>query len=161
MDTVDMMIDYPHLGNEFLTWMWWSCDTKEGFEFAVGNKIVFAKEKDTVTIKGDESEVVIGKVAMLDGYVVNEMQLIFSKDDPRFLFTVKGCDLSMNGLKLPKSGQDSEDDEEDGIILERVMLIEEVSSVIDKIFKEYILERLSRVEWSVTVQKIKDWINEG
>lgn len=161
MDVVDMYEEYPFIGNEFLTWMWFSCETKRDFEFALGNKIVFARDKDTISIKGDESEAIVGKVAMLDKYVVSEMQLIYSSDDPRFVFTMKGFDLSMNGLKLPKVEGDGSDNEEEGLVLERIYLIEEVSSVIDKIFKEFILERFDTSEWPKTVQKIKDWINEG
>jgi hypothetical protein len=161
MDVIDMYLDYDHIGNEFLTWMWFKGETDQTFQFAVGNKIVFSKEKETVTIKGEESELIIGKVAMSDGYVVSEMQVIYSSDDPRFLFTMKGSDLSFSGLKVPKVEGDGSDNEEEGMILEKVSLVEEITSVIDKVFKQFILERVDSSGWEVTVQEIKGWINEG
>lgn len=161
MDTVDMYTDFQYLGNEFLTWMWFKGETYKDFQFSVGSKIVFSKEKETVTIKGEESELIIGKVAMLDGYVVTEMQIVYSSDDPRYTFTMKGSDLSFNGLKMPKVEGDGSDNEEEGMILEKVYLIEEITSAIDKIFSEFILLRVDSIGWSDTVQKIKDWINEG
>lgn len=161
MDVVDMYSEYPHIGNEFLTWMWFKGETDKDFQFSVGNKIVFSKDKDTVTIKGDESELIIGKVAMSDGYIVSDMQIVYSSDEPRFTFSMKGKDLSFNSLKTPKIIIDENEDDEDGYILEKVYLINEIASAIDNIFKEFILERVNRTEWDNTVQTIKLWINEG
>lgn len=161
MDVVDMYSEFPHIGNEFLTWMWFKGETDPAFKFAVGSKIVFSKEKDTVTIKGDQDELIIGKVAMSDGYIVSEMQLVYSSDDPRFSFSMKGSDMSFNGLKTPKVEGDGSDDEEEGLILEKVSLIEEIASVVDNVFKQYILMRVDEDEWRDTVHKIKNWINEG
>lgn len=161
MDIVDMYTEYQHIGNEFLTWMWYKTDTDKDFNFAVGKKIVFSKEKEAVTISGEESELIIGKVAMSDGYIVTAMQIIYSSDDPRFTFTMKGSDLSFNGLKTPKVEGDESEDDEDGMLLEKIYLIEEITSVIDKVFKQFILERVDGSQWSDTVLKIKQWINEG
>ena len=161
MDLVDMIVDFPHIGNEFLTWMWFNGETDKNFQFAVGNKIVFSRDKDTVTIKGDESELIVGKVAMSDGYVVTEMQLIFSAADPRFSFTMKGSDLSFNALKMPKVVNGEDDESDDGLILSKISLVEEICSEVDKIFKQFILERVDATEWGNTVQRIKQWINEG
>jgi hypothetical protein len=141
--------------------MWFKGETDKDFQFSVGNKIVFSKEKETVTIKGEESELIIGKVAMLDGYVVTKMQIVYSSDNPRYTFTMKGSDLSFNSLKMPKVEGDGSDNEEEGMILEKVYLIEEITLAIDKIFSEFILLRVNSIGWSDTVQKIKDWINEG
>ena len=161
MDLVDMIVDFPHIGNEFLTWMWFKGETDKSFQFVVGNKIVFTRDKDTVTIKGDESELIVGKVAMSDGYVVTEMQLIFSAADPRFSFNMKGSDLSFNGLKMPKVTGGDDDESDEGLILTKISLIEEICSEVDKIFKQFILIRTSANEWMSVVNDIKQWINAG
>lgn len=165
MDTVDKLIEFPFLGNEFLTWMWYKGETVQDFNFAVGNKIMFAKFSDgkvieSVTIKGEGDDLIVGKVAMLDGFIVSEMQLVYSKDDPRYYFSMKGADLSLNGLKMPKVAMDENGDEDEGYILASMLMVEEVTSIIDKAFSEFIMERMSD-EWVVTVENIKNWINEG
>ena len=161
MDVVDKFEEYGFIGNDFLTWMWFMGETSPNFPFVVGNKIVFSKDKDTVTIKGDESELIIGKVAMTDGYVVSEMQLVYSADDPRFSFTMKGNELSFNGLKVPKVIGDDNDDEDEGLILTKISLVEEITSEFDNIYESYITSRVDHKEWNSIVEKMKYWINEG
>lgn len=165
LDTVDKLIEYPFIGNEFLTWMWYKGETVQDFNFAVGNKIVFSKSSDgkiceSVTIKGEGDDLIVGKVAMSDGFIVSEMQLVYSKDDPRYYFSMKGTDLSFNGLKMPKIVGDDNDEDDEGLILASMLMIDEVTSIIDKAFSEFIIERMSD-EWVVTVEDIKKWINEG
>lgn len=161
MDVVDMYSEFPFIGNEFLTWMWFKEDTEDGFEFSTGNKIVFSKETETITIKGEESELIIGKMAMIDGYIVTEMQMIYSSDNPEYTFTMKGSDLSFSGLKTPIVKGDGSNNEEEGMILENMYLIDNVTSAIDKIFKRFILDRVEDSTWNDTVDKIEKWINEG
>lgn len=165
MDTVDKLTEFPFLGNEFLTWLWFKGETVQDFPFTVGNKIVFSKTFDgkvveSVTIKGEDSELIVAKVAMSDGFIVTEMQMIYSFDDPRYYFTMKGSDLSFIGLKMPKLVGDEDGNEDEGYILGTMAMIEEITAIIDKTFSEFIMERMSD-NWVTTVSKIKEWINEG
>ncbi len=161
MDVVDMYSDFPFIGNEFLTWLWFKEDTESGFEFCTGTKIVFTKESETITIKGEESELIIGKMAMIDGYIVTEMQIVYSSDDPQYTFTMKGSDLSFNGLKTPIVEGDGSDNEEEGLIIENIYLINDVASAIDKLFRRFILDRVEDSTWRDTIENIEKWINEG
>lgn len=159
MDMTVMYEDYKHIGNEFLTWIWFQTDKEKDFNFSVGNKVVFSREKDTVTIKGEESDIIVGKVAMSDEYIVSEMQLIYSTDDPRFSFVIKGQDLSLRSLKVPATQNDGED--MDGYIIEKMSYVEELYSAIDKLYKEFILLRTDEKKWREVTQWIKSWIEEG
>lgn len=157
MDVVDMYEDYGFLGNEFLTWLWFRMEAQEPEEFPClpGSKIVLTKEKESVTIKGEESDLMIGKIALLDGFVVTEMNLRIES----YSFTLKGSDMSFNGLKMPKVEGDGSENEEEGIILEKIYLIQDVSEKLDTLFKEFIELRLG--EWENELRSIKIWINEG
>lgn len=156
MDVVDMYEDYGFLGNEFLTWMWFKMETQpEEFNCIPGSKIVLTKEKESVTIKGEESDLIIGKIALLDGFIVTEMNLHIES----YSFTIKGSDMSFNGLKMPKVEKDGSENEEEGIILEKIYLIQDVSEKLDTLFKEFIQLRVDN--WPETLTKIKYWINEG
>lgn len=156
MDVVDMYEDYGFLGNEFLIWMWFKMETQpEENPCLPGSKIVLTKEKESVTIKGEESDLVIGKIALLDGFVVTEMNLRIES----YSFTLKGYDMSFNGLKTPKVEKDGSENEEEGIILEKIYLIQDVSEKLDSLFKEFIQLRVDN--WPETLTKIKYWINEG
>lgn len=159
MDMTVMYEDYKHIGDEFLTWIWYQTDKVKDFNFSVGSKVVFSREKDTVTIKGEESDIIVGKVAMSDGFIVSEMQLIYSADDPRFSFTLKGQDLILKGLKVPATQNDGDD--MDGYIIEKMSYVEEIYSAVDKLFKEFILIRVDEDEWNNVTQSIKQWIIDG
>lgn len=153
MNSVDKINNYKHLGNDFLTWLYFETDTMST-EFIQGNKIILSKDKESISIKG-ESDLIIGKVALSDGFVVTQMTV----DVQSYSFSLKGADLCLNGLRMPKVEGDGSKDEIDGMILEKIYLIEEVFRLFDDIFKEYIKIRINN--WPETVQKIKRWINEG
>lgn len=142
--------DYNFLGNEFLTWLWFKMET-QSFDCVPGSKIVLSKEKESVTIKGEESDLIIGKVALTDGFVVSEMNIVYDG----YSFTLKGSELAFNGLKTSKV----ELDESDGLILENIYFVEEVSEKLESLFKEFILLRIDN--WSETLTKIKYWVNDG
>lgn len=142
--------DYDFLGNEFLTWLWFKMET-QNFDCVPGSKIVLSKEKESVTIKGEESDLIIGKVALTDGFVVSEMNIVYDG----YSFTLKGSELAFNGLKTPKV----ELDESEGLILENIYFVEEVSEKLESLFKEFILLRVDN--WPETLRKIKYWVNDG
>lgn len=159
MNVTEMFSDYDHIGKEFLTYLWFKIDTDPNFELSVGKKVVFSKEKDTVTIKGEESDIIVGKVAMTDEFVVSEIQLMYSNGEKNHSFSVKGEDLSLRGFKGPKVEYNDEDI--DGFLLEKISYIEEAIEIMDSLFEHFIILRVNTEEWDKTVLKISDWIQEG
>lgn len=154
MDIVEMLEDYVFIGNEFLTWLWFKMDIQE-VDCYPGNKIVLSGDKECISIKGEDSDLIIGKVALTDGLVVTEMNIAYNS----LSFTLKGSDLALNGFKTPKIKGDGSENEEEGLILENIYFVEKAFEKLDNLFDEFINVRMNN--WNNEIIRIKKWVNDG
>lgn len=166
MDMTLKHANYTFLGYEFLLYLWFKGEVVKDFPIVIGDKIVFSKFNDegkiveSITIKGEESDAIIGKVAMTEGFSLTEMKIEYSKDNPTHSVTLKGSELALNSLKCPKVEKAESDSDADGVILENIYHIETISNAIDKEYASYIISRVDGT-WSSVVKSIKEWIEEG
>ncbi|MFP4446688.1 MAG: hypothetical protein ACLFPD_10640, partial [Desulfosudaceae bacterium] len=107
---------YKFLGHEFLTWLWFLIEqSPDDFKDAedrpatlrIGNRIVLENSRreavETITIKGSESELEEGRLAVKKGAVVTEMNLYFYFSDQLWIFDIKGESLDVSNLKVPET----------------------------------------------------------
>jgi hypothetical protein len=164
---------YKFIGYEFLTWLWFATETKsenlialnpEMTHLTIGNRIVLEnrahKTSETITIKGDDADLKEGILALNKGALVVELQLIYQSDHHEWLFTLKGESLSYFNLKLPQTGPLESKEDIEGLVLEKVYLIEKLMKGMDKLYTEFIRFRLHS-KWSETiVPEMKAWIGK-
>lgn len=164
---------YKFVGQEFLTWLWYMIDNEmdiltaaepEMESIAIGNKVVFENRnlKDTVeviSIKGDESDLAEGTIALSKGAMVSEMTLVITSNENQWRFGIKGENLSLSSLRVPETGNiENKEDEEDGAILEKMFLCDKAVSIMEGLFKLFIKLRVSD-DWSrSTVPAMQKWI---
>ena len=164
---------YKFLGNEFLTWLWFSIEkdqtffgenSREKVVIEIGNRVVLEKHRkdsdrqETITIKGDDASLDEGIIALRKGAVVSEINLLYKVDDQTWHFTIKGESLHITGLKTPESGNISTEDDIDGAVLEKFFLYDRLLAIIDNAFQKFLKIRLSD-EWKTEeIIKIKNWI---
>lgn len=164
---------YKFLGNEFLTWLWFSIENdqtffgenkKESVVIEIGNRIVLEKHRkesdrqETITIKGDDASLDEGIIALRKGAVVSELNLVYKADDQEWNFTLKGESFHITGLKTPESGSVSNEEDIDGAVLEKFYFYDRLLIIVDNAFQKFIKIRLSD-EWKSTeINKIKNWI---
>ena len=105
---------YRFLGNEFLTWIWFTIENDEDAirqcdpdaqSLDVGNRMVlehrWANGMETVAIKGDAAGLEEGLLALSKGAQVTEINLIYKSGALQWQFSLKGESLSFsNFLKL-------------------------------------------------------------
>ncbi len=165
---------YKFLGDEFLTWLWFSMEKdrnrfitpdKEPFLIEIGNRIVLENRiNDTVesiTIKGDDAGLEEGILSLKKGALVTELNLIYKVGNQEWKFSIKGENLSFSGLKHPDIGVFESDDQVEGLVLEKLFLFEKVSNIIDALFKIFINIRL-QPEWKADfIPAINKWIQSG
>ena len=162
---------YKFIGNEFLTWLWFTIDTDQHFfqtvdetitSLYLGNRIVLENSiNDTIeliTIKGDDAGLEEGLLSLRKGAVVIEMNLSYKTENQDWNFTLKGESLSFSSLKVPETGPVETKEDIEGMVLEKVYLYEKVIELVSRLFN-FFLKLRSTVEWNQqTVPKIKKWI---
>jgi hypothetical protein len=162
---------YKFIGNEFLTWLWFTIDTNQPFfktvdktitSLYLGNRIVLENNindaSEIITIKGDDAGLEEGILSLRKGAVVIEMNLSYKTENQDWKFTLKGESLSFSGLRVPETGPLESKEDIEGLVLEKAYLYEKAIDLVNRLFNIFLKIR-SSVEWNQkTVPKIKNWI---
>jgi hypothetical protein len=164
---------YRFLGNEFLTWIWFTIENDEETirqcdediqSLDVGNRMVlehrWANGIETVAIKGDDAGLEEGLLALSKGAQVTEINLIYKSGSLQWQFSLKGESLSFSGLKLPETAAAEQSEDMEGIVLEKLYLYEKPFNFIDELYRRFIELRLSR-QWEESLTGIRKWIQTG
>ena len=164
---------YKFLGHEFLTWLWFIIETDadrlkdaegQAVVLEIGDRIVLENNRqenvETITIKGSESELEEGRLALARGAVVNELNLRLAQQELLWIFDIKGESLSLSGLKLPEmTDLDVPDkDSKEAVVLEKMELCENAVSFVHHLYQEFATLRISTAWAGKTVPQIKNWI---
>ena len=164
---------YKFLGNDFLTWIWYLIETdknithlinaKETITLEVGNAIVLEnnlgdKSTEKISIKGDQAGLEEGTTALKKGACVIQINLICKINEDEYKFTIKGESFNVTGLKTPKTDLSSNEDEMEGLVLEKAFLSFKIFEVIDTLFLTYIDQRTSEGWHEKGLQDVKNWI---
>ena len=157
---------YSFLGNEFLTWLWFMVETGQDITQAIesrdpvsldiGNSLVLENNlgdnaREKITIKGDQAGLEEGTTALKKGAKVTEMNLVCKLGpEEEYHFTLKGDSFNITGLKTPAAAKDGSDDEIEGRIIEKALLLFRITQVIDTLFFTFLKQRTD-----------DDWKNKG
>ncbi len=162
---------YQFLGNEFLTWLWFTIDTAPSFfqsidasivSLDIGNRIVLENSindaSEIITIKGDDAGLEEGLLSLRKGAVVIEMNLIYKAENQEWKFTLKGESLSFSSLKAPETGPMESKEDVEGLVLEKIYLYEKAIALVNQLFNHF-LEQRCHLDWNQkTVGEMRKWI---
>ncbi len=161
---------YQFLGNEFLTWLWFMIETDQNrlrqydpdlLSLNIGSRMVLENTrnnaKETITIKGDDANLEEGLVALKKGAVVTEMHLSYKTVGQHWLFSLKGESLNISNLKLPETGTVETPEDLEGVVIEKVYLLEKVIGLVNNLFSQFIKLRVSDTWRNQTVSRIRNW----
>ncbi|MGD9819172.1 MAG: hypothetical protein AB7V04_10800 [Desulfomonilaceae bacterium] len=176
MDFLDILREKAFLGREFLTWLWFKSDQTGGIIEIPGKKpiqVIFldrmtldlsdVETPQTVSIKGEYSELREGLAALREGKKIEEARISLKGDENEFTMVLKGTWLSFGSFKtpaiLPSDERDS-DLEAEGNFLEKISLVEEGMSLVDDLFEYFVKSRISAAWELVEVPSMKKWAAE-
>ena len=162
---------YKFLGYEFLTWLWFAMEkqpealkeTDPELELIeVGNRIVLENHRnnteESITIKGDQAGLEEGTLALGKGAVVTELNLIYKSGNHEWRFSVKGESLHLSGLKTPQTGPVEKNEDMEGVVLEKIFLLEKALVLIHNLYKQFIRLRISPKWEKEIIPQIRKWI---
>ena len=173
LDIAVLYNKYRFLGNEFLTWLWFTLENdvdalldSEGIpvDLSVGNRIMLQLIREetvleSVTIKGDNADLQEGVLAIRKGALVTEMSLSYKKADLTWSFVIKGENFNITGLKTPETPPVENSDETEGAVIDKLFLSAEVVQLVETLYKGFIDLRISPAWKTEVVPAIKRWIN--
>jgi hypothetical protein len=158
------------LGRDFLTWLWYKSEKKDGF-FRAGDGtdfIVYIAQKVTVESGEDDSrdktvssgvmsELREARLGLGSGKKVAQAMLRLEQDSNEWLVQVNADDFSLSGLKTPKVDTKLEEgDDPDAPFLEKMYLVQKVQYFLDELFKQFLKLRLHS-DWSGEVAAVRRW----
>ncbi len=162
---------YKFLGYEFLTWLWFmveneqaqlkACDP-EFRSLRIGNRIVLENSRndtrETITIKGDEAKLDEGVLALKKGSVVTELHIVCKAAELVYRFSIKGESMGLSGVKLPETGPVETGADLEGVLLEKIYILERLGQMVERLYQQFLKQRLSNDWTRKTVPQIKRWI---
>ncbi|PIE59338.1 MAG: hypothetical protein CSA32_04685 [Desulfobulbus propionicus] len=173
MDLVDIIQEKRFLGQEFLAWLWYKSESRGGYVDLSGIGdilVVFEKHMLLEYGEGDASEKVICRGLQTELKEAREglrlakkpeqARLKIAHDNNEYGVTLTAATLEFRNVRLPKTaGNEGGDDPEnfEGQILERVALFEELTFLVNELFRLFISIR-STDGWMEEVQRIREWI---
>jgi hypothetical protein len=177
MDFIDILREKAFLGREFLTWLWFKSEQSGGrveipgrdvFEVVFRNRMTLdlsdVETPQSVTIRGDHSELREGMAALKEGKKIEEAGVSIRSAENEFSLVLKATWFSFGSFRTPPvlPGEDFDPDEgPEGAFLEKAYLIEEGMEIIDTLF-EYFLNTRTSDEWESTeLPALRNWIESA
>ena len=173
MDRFACMEKTKFLGREFLLWLWYceeqSPDTLQGFlpegssdeelRIFLDNKIIFEPllaMGDRYSLSGEEpSTSPEAAYALQLNKIPSEVKLKVVRGDRGWSLAIKGDDLQIRSLKIPKVLSPHEEEH----FSERMYLLDEIEDVLQSVFVGFVRLRISAA-WALTRQAIQQWIEQ-
>lgn len=177
MDLVDLIQEKKFLGQEFLAWLWFKSEERGGSVEVPGRGdvlVVFEKHMLLEYGEGDASEKVICRGLQTElkearaglglAKKPEQARVRLAWGDYEFSVTLAAAVFEFRNVRLPKTAGSEEDDGRaeslEGRILERIALFEQLTRLVDDLFRMYINVRATRL-WNEELVKIRAWINAG
>lgn len=177
MDIVDLIQDKRFIGQEFLAWLWFKSEERGGSVELPGTgdiTVIFEKHmlleygegesNEKVICRGLQTELREAKTGLSLGKKPEQARILLIKGDYEFGVTLAAALLEFRNVRLPKTvdSSDESDDPEavEGRILERIALFEELSNLVNDLFRMF-LEIRSGDQWTSELAKIQKWGARG
>jgi len=174
MDFLDILKHKAFLGREFLTWLWFKSERSGGRIELPGGKTVEVLLRDrmtldladadtpqTVTIRGEQSQLREGLAALKEGKKIEEARLSVRVSDNEFTMVLKGTWFSFGSFTTPPvlpPEEDASEEGPEGRLLEKIALVEEGLEIVDDLFEQFLRLRVSASWESEEVPLIRRWI---
>ena len=160
------------LGQSFLTWLWWkasttvaTADNPVSFPVSINTRIVVTggdgAEKETVMVTSKVlSPLKEAKIGLARGKKVSRAAVYLIADDFAYEATIDAQNFALSGVRPPEiEGEEKAD--ADGLLLEKIFLIQKVVSQLDAHYRDFLTVRMDGEEWEKTAKGMSKWIMEG
>ncbi|TFG37735.1 MAG: hypothetical protein E4H39_01615, partial [Syntrophobacterales bacterium] len=141
------MKELSSLGREFLTWLWFKTEERNGSIMIPGEgdielnfieRLVLesgeGEYSETVVCRGIHADLEEGKVALRKGKVIREARLSIAMGMDQMDFSIKADYFQFQSMKMPDSmGGEAEESDREGRLLERIYLMEKALKTMERL----------------------------
>jgi hypothetical protein len=163
------------IGRDFLTWLWFKSEERNGSVLIPGRgdvAIEFIRRIVLESGEGEYSETVVcqglhaglseGKEALRRGKKIKEARIKLERDSNQWEFTFKADRFQFQSLKLPVMPEpDDNEQDRDGLIMERIYLLETAIDTMVELFEVFMKVRLSPRWDNEESAGLKRWLDRG
>lgn len=161
------------LGQDFLTWLWYTSETKNGV-FTTSDGLDFGlymeqrvsvqggegESLETASVSGPMSELREARLGLTTGKKVTKALLRLEVNEDAWQVVLKAEDFSLNSLKTPAvDTSDKDDDDPDGAFLEKMYLVERCLTLLDEVYAQFLALRFGP-EWPEEVKGVRYWLEK-
>lgn len=173
MDLVDLIQEKRFLGQEFLAWLWYKSEERGGYvDLPSTGDILVVFEKhmllefgegeasEKVICRGLQTELREAREGMRFAKKPEQARVRIARGDYEYGVTLTAATLEFRNVKLPKTaGTEGGDDPDnlEGQILERIALFEDLSFLVNELFRTFISIRASD-RWHEELENIRKWV---
>jgi hypothetical protein len=164
-------IDPLTIGREFLTWLWFKSEERNGTVLIPGageSEVVFIRRlvlesgdgeyAETIVCQGMHADLKEGKEALRQGKKITAARLRVAHDKTEWEFTFTADRFHFQSMKLPTLPEsEGEEIDREGQLLERVYLIEKAAGLMDLLLQHFLTIRIS-ADWGTEQTRMQKWI---
>ncbi len=155
MELEQLWRDKAFLGQEFLTWLWYLGDNNQTLELPAlgpvqvipGERLVLGPPPGTegahIAVRGLEGADAEARAALRQGKLAENLRLGLVVAGEEHWLTLKAEDLSVGSLKLPAVAAPEGQDDLQGLVLERVALIDRCLQALEGLLARFLELRLT------------------
>ncbi len=165
--------DASVIGREFLTWLWFKSEERNGRIALNGKEEVelhFLKRLALEAGEGEYSQGVVchgihaelkeGKEAIRQGKKVKEAGIKMIRDQNEWEFIFKADSFYFQSLKMPQADWQDEQDDGSGKLLERIYVIENAVKTIDSLYESFLQIRFSPQWKEKEIELLNTWLGK-
>lgn len=170
MDLVDIIAEKKFIGQEFLAWLWFKAETagkvaitdSDAVEVQIGNSLSMESDTDPVekvVCSGPEIGMHEVIAALGAGKKPEKAHLIIQYQDRRYSFVFVASTFEFHSVALPKIAavENSDAAETEGMILERIYLMESLVAVMESLLSTFLRIRVQPSAWDYVASQIIEW----
>jgi hypothetical protein len=155
MDVLALLNQKVFLGQEFLTWLWYLSEEEGGLEveglgfvdLTLGERLVLGPamgaEGARITVSGREASLAEAREGLRRGKLVESLRLGLEIGGDEYWLTLGAAELNVSGLAMPTvAPQEAGQEGPEGLILERVALIDSAYKALEGFLAHFLTLRL-------------------
>lgn len=164
----EMALVADFLGDEFLLWLWWRCETEGGhfvlpFKAEIGivvhELVAFEAETEATSLvlrHGLTTKAAEARAALREGRVPTKLRLLIAEGSREWIATVDGS-LSLGSVRLPEDAEDCESS--DDCTADRAANWLRLHGIVEHLFDAFMAARLH--DWETVAPEITEWMRGG
>lgn len=178
MDLVDLIQEKRFIGQEFLAWLWFKSEERGGaIELPDGGgdiRLDFEKHMLLESGEGEEQERVIcrglqttlreARAGLALGKKPDQARIRLVYREHEFNLTLSAATLEFRSVRLPRTMSEAEEDAGPDAfaarLLERIALVEELTSVVEALLHRFLSLRVGPA-WPEELARLRSWVAKG